>query len=72
MVAARLPRRRDVWDDESLYVLSTSLVGLARQAGALAALPEALLVGMGAQLLVVSSQRLPRWRSKLRPSPGDG
>ena len=42
----------DVWDDESLYVLSTSLVALARQAGALAALPEALLVGMGLQLLV--------------------
>ena len=34
----------DVWDDESLHVLSTRLVGLARSAGALTVLPIALLL----------------------------
>ena len=30
---------QDVWDDESWYALSTRLVGLAREAGALTVLP---------------------------------
>jgi hypothetical protein len=41
----------DVWDDDSLYVLSTGLVRLARQAGAMATLPQALLLGMWSHLL---------------------
>ncbi len=43
---------RHIWDDESLYVLSTSSVEMARQAGDLAALPDVLLLGMVPQLLV--------------------
>jgi DNA-binding CsgD family transcriptional regulator len=42
----------DVWDDESLYTLSTSLVELARQTGALAMLPVALCFGAELRLLV--------------------
>ena len=40
-----------VWDDESWYLLSARLMGLARQAGALAVLPVALRLGAGIQLL---------------------
>ena len=42
---------RAVWDDQSWSVLSTRLIGLARQAGALAVLPAALLSAMVVQLL---------------------
>ena len=41
----------DVWDDDSWYALSTRLIELAREAGALAVLPVALLLGMTIQLL---------------------
>jgi hypothetical protein len=39
-----------VWDDESWYLLSARLMGLARQAGALSILPVALRLGAGIQL----------------------
>ena len=39
-----------VWDDESWYVLSARLIGLARQAGALAVLPDALHHGTALRL----------------------
>jgi DNA-binding CsgD family transcriptional regulator len=42
---------RDVWDDESCYLLSARLTGLAREAGALAVLPVALRLGAGITLL---------------------
>lgn len=42
---------RDVWDDESWYTLSTRLIEHARQDGALAVLPAALLTGMPIRLL---------------------
>ena len=42
---------RDIWDDESWYLLSARLIGLAREAGALAVLPVALRLGAGIQLL---------------------
>jgi DNA-binding CsgD family transcriptional regulator len=41
----------DVWDDESWHTLSARLIGHARQAGALAVLPAALLMGMPVRLL---------------------
>ena len=41
----------DVWDDESCYVLSAQLTGLAREAGALAVLPVALRLGARIKLL---------------------
>ena len=41
----------DVWDDDSWHALSTRLTELAREAGALAVLPVALLLGMTIQLL---------------------
>ena len=46
---------RHVWDDESWYVLSTRLTGLAREAGALAVLPVALRLGAGIKLLAGES-----------------
>ena len=42
---------RDIWDDESWYALSTRLIEHARQAGALAMLPAALLTGAPIRLL---------------------
>ena len=42
---------RDIWDDESWYLLSARLTGLARETGALAALPDALRLDSGIQLL---------------------
>jgi len=42
---------RDIWDDESWYALSTRLIEHARQDGALAVLPAALLMGMPIRLL---------------------
>jgi hypothetical protein len=42
---------RDIWDDESWYALSTRLIEHARQAGALAMLPAALLMGASIRLL---------------------
>jgi DNA-binding CsgD family transcriptional regulator/tetratricopeptide (TPR) repeat protein len=42
---------RDIWDDESWYVLSTRLIEHARQAGALTVLPAALLMGVPVRLL---------------------
>ena len=42
---------RDIWDDESWYLLSARLTGLAREAGALAVLPDALRLDAGIQLL---------------------
>ena len=42
---------RDVWDDESWYALSARLIEHARQAGALAMLPAALLMGVPIRLL---------------------
>jgi hypothetical protein len=41
----------DIWDDESWYALSTRLIEHARQAGALAMLPAALLMGAPIRLL---------------------
>jgi DNA-binding CsgD family transcriptional regulator len=41
---------RDVWDDQSWHALSTRLIELARQAGALGVLPAALLSGAAVQL----------------------
>jgi DNA-binding CsgD family transcriptional regulator len=41
----------DVWDDDSWHALSTRLIRLAREAGALTVLPVALLQGMMSQLL---------------------
>ncbi len=41
----------DVWDDESWHALSARLIGLAREAGALAVLPVALRSGVAGQLL---------------------
>jgi DNA-binding CsgD family transcriptional regulator len=43
---------RDAWDDESWDVLSTWLIKLARQAGALTVLPVALLEGVVVRLAV--------------------
>jgi DNA-binding CsgD family transcriptional regulator len=45
----------DVWDDESWYTLSTRLIELAREAGALTVLPVALLLGVAIQLLTGKS-----------------
>ncbi|HET9969586.1 MAG TPA: AAA family ATPase [Streptosporangiaceae bacterium] len=42
---------RDIWDDESWYTLSARLIEYARQAGALTALPAALLMGVPIRLL---------------------
>jgi DNA-binding CsgD family transcriptional regulator len=42
---------RDVWDDESWYALSARLIEHARQDGALAVLPAALLMGVPIRLL---------------------
>jgi DNA-binding CsgD family transcriptional regulator len=42
----------DLWDDEILYTLSTDLIGLARQSGAMALLPAALNFGAEIHLLV--------------------
>jgi hypothetical protein len=42
---------RDIWDDESWYALSTRLIEHARQSGALAMLPAALLMGVPIRLL---------------------
>ena len=42
---------RDIWDDESWYALSTRLIEHARQVGALAMLPAALLMGAPIRLL---------------------
>jgi DNA-binding CsgD family transcriptional regulator len=42
---------RDIWDDESWYALSTRLIEHARQDGALAVLPAALLTGAPIRLL---------------------
>ena len=42
---------RDVWDDESWYTLSNRLIQLARDGGALAVLPLALLSGTSVQLM---------------------
>jgi len=42
---------RDIWDDESWYALSARLIEHARQAGALAMLPAALLMGAPVRLL---------------------
>jgi len=44
-----------VWDDESCYLLSARLTGLAREAGALAVLPVALGLGAGIKLLAGES-----------------
>jgi DNA-binding CsgD family transcriptional regulator len=41
---------RAAWDDESWHALSARLIGLARQAGALAALPDALQDGTALRL----------------------
>jgi DNA-binding CsgD family transcriptional regulator len=41
----------DVWDDDSWHALSTRLIDLAREAGALTVLPVALFQGMTIQLL---------------------
>jgi DNA-binding CsgD family transcriptional regulator len=41
----------DVWDDDSWHALSTRLIKLAREGGALTVLPVALLQGMMIQLL---------------------
>jgi DNA-binding CsgD family transcriptional regulator len=46
---------RHVWDDESWYVLSARLTGLAREAGALAVLPVALRLRAGINLLAGES-----------------
>jgi DNA-binding CsgD family transcriptional regulator len=45
----------DLWDDESLYALSTRLIGLSRQAGALTMLPGALASGAALALLAGDS-----------------
>jgi DNA-binding CsgD family transcriptional regulator len=42
---------RDIWDDESWYLLSARLTRLAREAGALAVLPDALRLESGIALL---------------------
>ncbi|MGD0810423.1 MAG: LuxR C-terminal-related transcriptional regulator [Acidimicrobiales bacterium] len=41
----------DLWDDQSLYALSTKLVDVARETGATEVLPAALLFGMESHLL---------------------
>jgi DNA-binding CsgD family transcriptional regulator len=41
---------RDVWDDQSWHALSSRLIELARQSGALGVLPAALLSGAAMQL----------------------
>jgi DNA-binding CsgD family transcriptional regulator len=46
---------RHVWDDESWYLLSARLTGLARETGALAVLPVALRLGSGIKLLAGES-----------------
>jgi len=42
---------RDIWDDESWHTLSARLIEHARQDGALAVLPDALLAGVPIRLL---------------------
>ncbi len=49
-LACRLSR--DVWDDESWYALSERLIEMARDGGALAVLPVALLSGVSIHLMV--------------------
>ena len=51
LAAAGCRAARDIWDDESWYLLSARLTGLAREAGALAVLPDALRLESGIQLL---------------------
>lgn len=45
----------DLWEDESLYALSTRLISLSRQAGALTLLPGALASGAALALLAGES-----------------
>jgi DNA-binding CsgD family transcriptional regulator len=45
----------DLWDDESLYALSTRLIRLSRQTGALTMLPDALVSGAALALLAGES-----------------
>jgi hypothetical protein len=67
LLACRLSR--DLWDDESWYVLSTRLIELARRAGALAVLPAPCSRAWRFSCPSAGSRWPPRWQPKLRPSP---